>query len=57
MKKKKNLYIVRKYIKANSALEAIKLDKKAPVNDVWIDDKQLETKEGASAIGFVDYRE
>lgn len=34
-----SLYVVRKYIMAESADEAIKLDKKHTVCDVWIDDE------------------
>ena len=32
------LFVVRKYILARSAKEAIKLDKSHAVDDVWIDD-------------------
>ena len=44
MKNKKNngnspkRFIVRKYIMAQSAADAIKKDKLAPVFDVWVDD-------------------
>lgn len=48
-----NRYVVRKYIMANSALEAIRRDKKAPVHDVWIDEDWKKTKNGVSAIGFM----
>lgn len=41
---------------ANSAMDAIKKDKSAPVDDVWIDEDFKKTDTGASAIGFVDYR-
>lgn len=54
MKDKRKLFIVRKYIMANSAQSAIKKDKVTPVDDVWIDDEWK--KKGAerleSAIGF-----
>lgn len=33
----KKLFVVRKYIMAKSAKDAIKLDKTAPVDDVWVD--------------------
>lgn len=36
--KKLKLYVVRKYILADSADQAIKKDKEAPVDDVWIDE-------------------
>ena len=32
------LYIVRKYIMAKSAEQAIKKDKNCPVDDVWVDE-------------------
>lgn len=38
MKKQEAMYIVRKYIMATCALQAIKKDKGHPVNDVWIDE-------------------
>ena len=34
-------YIIRKYIYANSAKDAIQKDKKAPVDDVYVDDDWL----------------
>lgn len=34
----KKLFIVRKYIMAKDASEAIKLDKKHPVDDVWVEE-------------------
>jgi hypothetical protein len=51
------LFVVRKYILAKSAIEAIRKDKLAPVDDVWIDEEFKKTSPGASAIGFVDYRQ
>lgn len=51
MKEKPKMYIIRKYIKAVSAIQAIKKDKDTPVHDVWIDDKWQE-KSLADAIGF-----
>ena len=48
---KPKMYVVRKYIKAYSALEAIKKDKDYPVDDVWIDEK-WQDKHLADAIGF-----
>jgi len=50
MKEPYKLYIVRKYIKAKSAKEAIMLDKKTPVDDVWVDEEFKKTL--TSAIGF-----
>jgi hypothetical protein len=37
--KKQKLYVIRKYIKATSAKDAIKKDKRTEVDDVWIDEK------------------
>jgi len=51
MKEKPKMYIVRKYIKAVSAMEAIKKDKKTPVHECWVEEKWSE-KELPSAIGF-----
>lgn len=41
-------FIVRKYIMATSAADAIKKDKLAPVFDVWVDDDYKKDNE----IGF-----
>ncbi len=35
---KENLYIVRKFVVANSATDAIKKEKTNPVHDVWIEE-------------------
>lgn len=37
MNQPKVKFVVRKYIYARSAQEAIRLDKKTPVSDVWVD--------------------
>jgi len=50
------LFVVRKYIMAKSAAEAIRKDKSSKVDDVWVDDEFKKYNPGASAIGFVDYR-
>ena len=50
-KPKPKMFIVRKYIKANDAASAIKLDKTTPVHDVWVDDNWKD-KHLADAIGF-----
>ncbi len=42
-------FIIRKYVMATSAREALKKDKTAPVDDVWIDDKWIEENKG---MGF-----
>ena len=50
----KKRFIVRKYIMANSALDAIKLDKISPVDDVWIDEDWK--KEYKNNMGFKNKR-
>jgi len=51
MKERPKMYVVRKYIRANNALAAIRKDKTTKVHDVYIDnDWQL--KFLPSAIGF-----
>lgn len=58
--RKNNLYIVRKFIVAHSALDAIKNESKYPVHDVFLEDNSfkeavLKTVEGIkkdSTIGF-----
>ncbi len=52
---KDKLFIVRKYIMAKSAIDAIKKDKVTPVDDVWIDDewKKKGSERLESTIGFV----
>jgi hypothetical protein len=53
-KPKEKLFIVRKYIKALSAAEAIRKERSAPVDDVWIDDdwKRGQSSQLAEAMGF-----
>ena len=34
----KKLFVIRKYVLARSAKEAIRAERKAPVDDVWLDD-------------------
>lgn len=47
----KKRFVVRKYIMANSATQAIRLDKKTPVDDVWVDEKWQDEN---IKIGFAD---
>lgn len=56
MKEKPKMYIVKKYIKATNALDAIRKDKKTPVHDVWVDDTWSKN-ELPGAIGFGNYHE
>lgn len=47
------MFVVRKYIMAESAKQAIKLDKTSEVDDVWIDtDWQRNNMCNNSEIGF-----
>lgn len=48
---KSKMYIVRKYIMATSATQAIKKDKITPADEVWLDD-EWKNKNLADAIGF-----
>lgn len=51
---KPKLYVVKKYVKAVSAAEAIRKERKMPVDDVWVDDEwRKNQRDGlAEAIGF-----
>jgi hypothetical protein len=51
MKTNKIRFIVRKYVMATSAKDAIRLEKNVPVLDVWVDEK-WELKSG-EPVGFV----
>lgn len=55
MKKQKKLFVVRKFISAFSAKHAISLDRKTPVDDVWVDDewKKRNINNLEPAIGFL----
>ena len=52
--KQKKRFIVRKYIMAYSAKNAIALDKRSPVDDVWMDEdwKKNNLNQSTEAIGF-----
>lgn len=52
--KAKKLFVVKKYIMANSAQQAIRLDKKTPPDDVWVDET-WKNNNLSSAIGFSHY--
>ena len=51
----KKRYIVRHYIMATSAAEALRLAKQTKPDECWLDDKWVEeqTKQNPSAIGFI----
>ena len=50
-KERPKMYVVRKYIKATSALSAIRKDKTTAVHDCWIDN-EWRGDHLADAIGF-----
>lgn len=52
--KDKQQYIIRKYIMATSAKDAIRRDKDSEVNDVWVDQDWVKTQheDKNPAIGF-----
>lgn len=54
--KELKLYVVRKYIKASSAKEALKLDPTSPVDDIYVDEAwrqaSLNKEESSNEIGF-----
>lgn len=45
-------YIIRKYIHAESAKEAIKKDKNCPVHDVWVCEDWKKVQDPKSDYGF-----
>lgn len=46
------LFVIKKYIKAKSASDAIRKDKTSAVDDVWIDDKWREEQTLKEIKGF-----
>lgn len=47
------LYIIRKYVFAPSAAQAIARERRAPVDDVWLDDDWKKSQEVSKAsVGF-----
>ena len=53
MNKPKKRYIIRKYVMAESATQAMKLEKNFRVEDVWVDEKWVEANLNHSgSIGF-----
>lgn len=55
--KNQKLFLVRKFIMASSAKDAIRKDKDTPVDEVWVDEdwKKGNATPLASAIGFQVY--
>lgn len=56
---KQKMFVIRKYIMATSAKQAILKDRNSPVDDVWVDSdwQKKQTEILASAIGFAHYPE
>lgn len=54
--KKKKIYVVRKYIKANSAGHAMRIEKKFPVDDVYMEEGFKNTSL-TDAIGFESHED
>jgi len=53
MRQNPKRYVVKKYVMATSAQEALKLEPKVKPDDVWLDEKQPDPpQELPSAIGF-----
>ena len=50
-KQKEKMFIVKKYVKAVSALEALKKERRQPADDCWIDE-DWKKDNLANAIGF-----
>lgn len=52
---KEKMYVIKKYIMATSAREALRKEKITPADDCWIDEKWRESERDnlANAIGFV----
>ena len=53
--KNQKLFVIKKYVLAKSASDAIKKDKHTKVDDCWVDDewKKGQANQLASAIGFI----
>lgn len=48
----KKQFVIKKYIMAESALQAIKLDKVTPVDDVWVDEDWKKANIMNNPVGF-----
>lgn len=51
----KKLYVVRKYVMAKSAKDAIRRERRHTPDDVWLDDefRKMGAQDRSSAIGFM----
>lgn len=54
MKRRLKLFVLRKYVLAPSAAEAIRRERRFPIDDVWLDDdwKKAHPDEVAGEMGF-----
>ena len=52
--KKPKLYVIRKYVKAYSAADALKKEKRLPVDDIYVDDdwRKNQSDNLSEAMGF-----
>ena len=55
----KKLFIVRKYVTASSAAEALRIEKRVAADDIWLDDdwKKSQPNAGANVMGFSPKRQ
>lgn len=51
----KKLFIVRKYVTASSAAEALRIEKRVSPDDIWLDDdwKKAQPNGGTDVMGIV----
>lgn len=56
MKSNEKLFVIKKYVMAASAAQAIRRESHVPADDVWIDEewKRINTPGAALAVGFND---
>lgn len=52
----KKRFIVRKFIMAKSATEAIERERKHPVDDVFVDTDWMQEHDKKDPMGFKDYK-
>lgn len=52
MKKEQKMYVIKKYVMASSAHEALRKEKRTPVQDCWVDDEPRKSDNLANLIGF-----
>lgn len=48
----KQEYVLKKFVKANDAAEALRMDRKTPVSEVFLVDNRPSDKSSTSATGF-----